>query len=314
MVAAARLGESDGLHFQSFPHRPKRLVRVVVAVCVLLGLLAWARPGHAEGLYRCAGSSGETVFTSSSEGYHRCKALDVAGQRLISSTHAAGAIAPAATPAMASASAPAIRPTSSSARVLKGAVYRVKRTDGSVEYTNVRPRGGHGHAVTMLFTYIDTCVACNLHSPVDWAHVPLNLTAYTDAVRSAAAEYGIDPALLRAVIHAESAFNPHAMSAKGAQGLMQLMPGTADDLGVHDAFDAAQNIRGGAHYLAQLLKDFGGNPKLAAAAYNAGPAAVQKYAGVPPYAETRVYVDRVATLKKRYAAALAATPTLAAAP
>jgi soluble lytic murein transglycosylase-like protein len=156
----------------------------------------------------------------------------------------------------------------------------------------------------MLFTYIDTCVACNLHSPVDWAHVPLNLTAYTDAVRSAAAEYGVDPALLRAVIHAESAFNPHAMSAKGAQGLMQLMPGTASDMGVVDAFDAAQNIRGGAQYLAQMLKNFGGDERLATAAYNAGPGAVQRYADVPPFAETRVYVERVATLRERYRKAL----------
>ncbi|HET7359864.1 MAG TPA: lytic transglycosylase domain-containing protein [Rhodanobacteraceae bacterium] len=274
-----------------------------MAVCVLLGLLAWARPGHAEGLYRCAGSSGETVFTSSAEGYHGCKALDVAGQRPISSISATRTVASAVQP-----------PATGRARVLKGAVYRVKRADGSIEYTNVRPAGGRGHATTMLFTYIDTCAACNLHSPVDWTHVRLNLTAYADEVRSAAAEYHVDPALLRAVIHAESAFNPRAMSAKGAQGLMQLMPDTAGELGVHDAFDATQNIRGGAQYLAQLLKDFGGDAKLAAAAYNAGPAAVQKYDGVPPYAETQVYVDRVATLKRRYAAALAVTPTLAAAP
>ena len=134
--------------------------------------------------------------------------------------------------------------------------------------------------------------------------MPLNLTAYADTIRAASIEYGVDEAFLRAIIHAESAFNPRALSLKGAQGLMQLMPGTASDMGVLDAFDSAQNIRGGARYLGQLLHDFDGNERLAAAAYNAGPGAVQRYNGVPPYAETQVYVKRVDTLRKRYGAAI----------
>jgi soluble lytic murein transglycosylase-like protein len=92
---------------------------------------------------------------------------------------------------------------------------------------------------------------------------------------------------------------------------MQLMPATASDLGVANAFNAGENIRGGAHYLAQLLKDFHGDRKLAAAAYNAGPEAVRKYHGVPPYAETRVYVKRVGVLYQRYLKALGG-PKLAA--
>ena len=190
-------------------------------------------------------------------------------------------------------------------RVLRGAVYRIAHADGSIEYTNVRPGGSRaGHLVTMLFTYIDTCAACDLHSPIQWNRVALNLTDYAQAVHAASAAYGVDEAFLRAVIHAESAFNPRAMSIKGAQGLMQLMPATASDLGVLDAFDSDQNIRGGARYLGSLLHDFDGDEQLAAAAYNAGPTAVQRYGGVPPYAETRVYVQRVATLRKRYAAAI----------
>ena len=86
------------------------------------------------------------------------------------------------------------------------------------------------------------------------------------------------------------------------------MPGTATDLGVEDAFDAAQNIRGGAEYLARMLKDFDGDERLAAAAYNAGPGAVRKYANVPPYAETQVYVERVATLRDRYRKSLEGKP------
>jgi hypothetical protein len=189
-------------------------------------------------------------------------------------------------------------------RVLRGAVYRVVRKDGSVEYTNLRPGGEQGHAVTMLFSYIATCVACNLHSNIHWDSVALHLSEYADVIRLASQESGVDEALLRAIIHAESAFNPRAMSLKGAQGLMQLMPGTANDMGVRDAFDTAQNIRGGARYLGLLLRTFNGDERLAAAAYNAGPAAVQRYNGVPPYDETRVYVERVGTLRKRYGMAI----------
>jgi hypothetical protein len=189
-------------------------------------------------------------------------------------------------------------------RVLRGAVYRVTRPDGSVEYTNMKPAGPGAHAVTMLFTYISTCVACNLRSPIRWDSVQLNLTAYADTIRLASAEFGLDEAFLRAIIHAESAYNPRALSIAGAQGLMQLMPSTASDMGVRDAFDVDQNIRGGARYLALLLKNFNGDERLAAAAYNAGPGAVQRYSGVPPYAETQVYVERVGTLRKRYGAAI----------
>ncbi|TAL91863.1 MAG: lytic transglycosylase domain-containing protein [Rhodanobacter sp.] len=189
-------------------------------------------------------------------------------------------------------------------RVLRGAVYRLVHADGSVEYTNMQPAGGKGRAVTMLFSYISTCVACNLHSTIHWNSVALNLDAYADTIRAASMEYGVDEAFLRAIIHAESAFNPRALSIKGAQGLMQLMPTTASDMGVLDAFNSDQNIRGGARYLSLLLHDFNGNERLAAAAYNAGPGAVQRYRGVPPYAETEVYVERVETLRKRYGEAI----------
>ncbi|WP_414069119.1 lytic transglycosylase domain-containing protein, partial [Staphylococcus aureus] len=125
-------------------------------------------------------------------------------------------------------------------------VYRIARADGGVEYTNIPPAGRAARAAKMLFTYIATCFACNLHSNIHWGSVPLDLTDYADVIRAASVEYGVDEAFIRAVIHAESAFNPRAISIKGAQGLIQLMPGTAGDMGVLDTFDGAQNVRGGA--------------------------------------------------------------------
>lgn len=204
----------------------------------------------------------------------------------------------------ATASAVAATAAARDDQVLRGAVFRVTRADGSVEYTNIRPLGRGNAVVKQLFTYLATCMACNLHSPIHWGSVRLNLNAYADSIRAASVQFGVDEAFLRAIIHAESAFNPRALSLKGAQGLMQLMPGTAGDMGVADAFNPDQNIRGGARYLAQLLHAFNGDKKLAAAAYNAGPGAVQRYHGVPPYAETQVYVQRVSALLRRYSQAI----------
>ena len=194
----------------------------------------------------------------------------------------------------------------------RGAVYKVRLKNGTVLYTNIAALA-KGRDTKTLFTYIVECYACNVHSRIDWNSVPLQLAAYGDDISAAAKLTGVNAALLRAIIHAESGFNPRALSYKGAQGLMQLMPGTAFELGVGDTFDPAQNISGGARYLAMLLRDFHGDVKLAAAAYNAGAGAVTKYGGVPPYAETQVYVKRVAVLYQRYRKALAApgSPALA---
>ena len=113
-------------------------------------------------------------------------------------------------------------------------------------------------------------------------------------VRTAAERYGLPPQLIRAVIQAESNFDPAAVSRAGAQGLMQLMPATAEMLGVNNPFDISQNIDGGARYLRQMLDRFEGALPLALAAYNAGPGAVERHGGtVPPYRETTRYVDRV---------------------
>ncbi len=122
------------------------------------------------------------------------------------------------------------------------------------------------------------------------AHPQTNLT---DVVNQASGHYRLDPDLVNSVIKAESDFNIHAVSPKGAQGLMQLMPGTASELGVPNAFDAQANVEGGTKYLRELLERYNFDLVKALAAYNAGPQRVEQFGGIPPYYETRAYVARV---------------------
>jgi Rod binding domain-containing protein len=119
------------------------------------------------------------------------------------------------------------------------------------------------------------------------------LSEYSDAINKAAREFGVDASLIKAVIRQESAGDPGAVSHKGAKGLMQLIDSTATMMGVSDPFNPVQNIMGGAKYLSMLIKRFGGDLKKALASYNAGPAAVEKHNGVPPFPETIKYVENV---------------------
>jgi soluble lytic murein transglycosylase-like protein len=140
------------------------------------------------------------------------------------------------------------------------------------------------------------------------ASVAGDTTQYDALIQASAARNGVDPALLKALIRAESNFDPNAGSPAGAQGLTQLMPGTAAGLGVTDVHDPAQAIEGGAKYLRSQLDAFGGDETKALAAYNAGPGAVTRYGGVPPYAETQQYVQRVLGYAAGYRSTLT-TPT-----
>jgi soluble lytic murein transglycosylase-like protein len=300
---------------------PLGILRQLLAVAVLIGAAGLVQPAVAGALYKCAGPNGQVAYTNKPKTFVDCKVVasyvDTPAPKhaVADKPHSEYRSEPADTATATTASAATSTPTAmpdTHAQVTYGAVYKVAKANGITEYTNIRPNRGASYRV--LFTYIARCYACDVHSKINFGAIALNINAYNDEIAAAAKEYGVDAALLRAVIHAESSFNPNAVSLAGAQGLMQLMPDTANELGVENPFDSTQNIRGGAHYLAALLKQFNNDERLATAAYNAGPQNVQKYNGVPPFDETRVYVERVATLHQRYRDATPAPVVAALAP
>ncbi len=151
-------------------------------------------------------------------------------------------------------------------------------------------------ASQVFYPMLSTEAACVIADPV----APRSLfrqskrdTFYDHAIAAAADKFGVEPAFIKAVIMAESSFNPDARSKVGAQGLMQLMPRTAAAMGVKDAFDPHHNILGGAKYLKHLLEQFDNDVKLALAAYNAGSRNVRRYNGVPPFKATQAYISKV---------------------
>ena len=290
-----------------------------IAGGLLLALAAM--PAGAATLYRCVGEDGVASYVNRKIPGTHCRVFqhytpDRSAPRP-APPKAAPAPAPesslrvSAVPAAARGNAivPAALPPEVAARLpqqrIEGQVYAYTK-DGVRHFTSRRPAGGISGVRTIPYSYIETCYACAVNPGVSFATVRLNTSAYQAEIAAAAREFGVEEAIVRAIIHAESAFNPAALSHAGAQGLMQLMPATAQRFGVADSFDAGQNIRGGVQYLAWLLKRFNGDLTLAAAGYNAGEGAVDRYRGVPPYSETQRYVQRVAVLAERYRGVLAA--------
>ena len=293
----------------------------------LLAVLAalTALPASAGTLYKCTGNDGVPNYVSKRVSGASCEVVSRYTPDRNRPTQVSAVSRPAvATPAVGAASSPALSdsasaivpaavpaasvpaPASGPRRVVSGQVYSYIK-DGVRHYTSTRPRGGTQVASlrTIKYSYIETCFACGNPS-VDFGRLRLNTSAYQAEIAAASREFGVEESILRAIMHAESSYNPMALSHAGAQGLMQLMPATARRFGVTDSYNAAQNIRGGAQYLSWLLKRFNGNLTLAAAGYNAGEGAVDRHGGVPPYKETQRYVQRVAVLADRYRQAVAA--------
>lgn len=177
---------------------------------------------------------------------------------------------------------------------VEGQVYRYEDENGITVLTNTKPKPGQYKDVRNIGCY-GTCV-----KGVDWHATPLKRAEYRDEVRAAAEVHGVDEALVRAIMHAESWFDASAVSHAGAQGLMQLMPATQSRFGVADPFDPLDNISAGVAYLSELLKKFENDWELAVAAYNAGESAVTRYGGIPPFSETQEYVRRIRILRNRY--------------
>ncbi len=179
---------------------------------------------------------------------------------------------------------------------LAGPIYVYREKSGAIRFsTKAPPAGVRAEIFTAKGASFST-------SRATWsARGPLFRTQYHDILEGAAKTNQVELALLKAVVHVESAFNPAATSPKGAKGLMQLMPATASVYGVKHVTDPAENVRAGSKHLAGLIRKYDGSLTLALAAYNAGEEAVSRYGGVPPYTETKDYVRRVLQLKARYA-------------
>jgi hypothetical protein len=248
-----------------------------------IGLALLVAPLCASAMFKCQAKDGAISYTSQAIASGRCTRLpDKAGSGV---------------GAKAMAQPRVVRNDDSGAVRIRVFTFMHK---GVRQYVSRRPEGITARVDVLELYYIKDCYLCMAPKDFKVGSLRLDTQSYRREIEAASDTYGVDRALVRAVIHAESAFRPNAISEAGAQGLMQLMPATAERFAVNNPFDARQNIRGGVRYLAWLLKRFNGNQVLALAGYNAGEASVIDHNGVPPYAETQSYVTRVQSLTERY--------------
>jgi soluble lytic murein transglycosylase-like protein len=184
-----------------------------------------------------------------------------------------------------------------------GEIYRYVEADGTIVYTNVVPKSMRGVKSSRKAEGQFKRAPAPSDPAAVTARTDRSLASYDQLIERAALRYRIPVNLVRAVMHAESAFDQNAVSQTGASGLMQLMPATARDMFVSDIFDAEANIEGGVRYLRFLANEFDGDMVKMLAAYNAGPEAVRRYDGaIPPFAETQAYVRKVVKLYLEYKA------------
>jgi hypothetical protein len=247
----------------------RKRLSLLLAACVVASVGA---PLEARTVYRCA-RDGKVSLSTAPESGSRCESIALDDR---------SALPP-------------------NLGVTQGALYRRVENGRVVLGTRELPGATHEQSFTLPVP---------AHSP---AHAGLGevgtprIDRYAAEFRASAKATGVDDALLRAIAHAESGFDRLALSPKGAQGVMQLMPATAEQYGVADPFASDQSIRAGAKLLRDLISNYRGDMTLVAAAYNAGMGTVDRYGGVPPYAETRDYVTKVLALHSRYRLALAAS-------
>jgi soluble lytic murein transglycosylase-like protein len=296
---------------------PSRGNTVVLRSIFMVGLALITAPSAFAGtVYRCIGPDDVPEFSESKVPGMQCKAVAETKQSKVYDHQKTSFTAPVTSAAEPSADKtkpaqpPAGKPATGEIKFLRmgySTTYIWVDGDGIKHFSSSRPRGVanvQAKRTEYPIFSIAQCYACGLAPDLNFGKVKLNLQAFAAEIRRAAQKHGVDEAIIRAIIHAESAYRPNVVSPKNAQGLMQLIPATARRFGVNDAFDPAQNIDGGVQYLAFLLKRYKNDLTLAAAAYNAGKGAVDRYKGVPPYRETRNYVVRVGQLADRYRKAL----------
>lgn len=176
-----------------------------------------------------------------------------------------------------------------------GPIYVIERTDGSTTFSSQKPKNNQKFEI-----FDRESARFSLGQIKPYKNSRLFLDRYNQWIIEAALKFNLDTSLIKAIIHVESAFNPEAISPKGATGLMQLMPSTAKQHGVKDINHPKENIFGGAQHLALLMQHFKGDIKMVLAAYNAGQEAVEKYKGIPPFKETINYVQKVLYYYKKY--------------
>jgi hypothetical protein len=263
--------------------RAWRWARKSLLGCIELALLV--TPLCASAMFKCQASDGAISYTNQAIASARCT-------RLNGITDAGAGVS-----AKAMTLPRLVRDDDAGAVRIRVFTFIHK---GIRQYVSRRPVGISARVDVLELYYIKGCYLCMAPKDFKITSLHLDTHSYRREIEAASSHYGVDRALVRAVIHAESAFRPNAISEAGAQGLMQLMPATAERFAVDNPFDARQNIRGGVRYLAWLLKRFNGNQVLALAGYNAGEASVDEYNGVPPYAETQSYVTLVQSLAERY--------------
>ncbi|EKS68476.1 soluble lytic murein transglycosylase [Burkholderia sp. SJ98] len=261
--------------------------RRAIAVLLAIGCLALGERARAASMLRCESDDNTVTYVSTRIENAKCIRVNMNWQWT----------PPAASSASMASAAPPAAPLTR--RQTTARIYSYVE-DGVRHFVSRKPAGVAANVTVIELRFMETCNLCSPGDDVNVAGLALDTRSYGREIDAAAASFNVDSALVRAVIHAESAYRANAISRAGAQGLMQLMPATATRFNVGDPFDAAQNIRGGVQYLSWLLRRFNNNLDLALAAYNSGEAGVDRYNGVPPYNETRTYVSRVKTLAERY--------------